>query len=323
MKIPTTTSENRAIVGTMLGLISAVGYTAANVCLRATTHCDPYWVSCMKAVPTVVLLGIWLIFRAARGQRVLPTPRILVVLLCSALFMQFAGNVLFQWTLGILGIAVTTPMTTGSMIVTGAFLGRVFLGELFTVRNTVSIFVLFGAIVLLSFGVGVGDATGEDASFETPTAARFWMMGVAIVSAGCVGFAYSVMGVAIRYALDRGTTIATTLCTSSFVGVVSLGLMSCKRIGVDGMLGTAWNDFTLMLAAGLLTTVSFVAIARALQLVTLIYNNALQASQAAMSAVAGIWYFQEPSSPSIWMGVVLTTIGLCIMERTSIRKEPS
>ena len=58
----------------------------------------------MKAVPTVVLLGSWLIFRAARGQRVFPTPRILGVLLCSALFMQFAGNVLFQWTLGILGI---------------------------------------------------------------------------------------------------------------------------------------------------------------------------------------------------------------------------
>lgn len=303
----------------MLGLISAVGYTAANVCLRATTHCDPYWVSCMKAVPTVVLLGTWLIFRAVRGQRILPTPRILGVLLCSALFMQFAGNVLFQWTLGILGIAVTAPMTTGSMIVTGAILGRMFLGELFTVRNTVSILVLLGAIVLLSFGVG--DATGEDVSFETPTAARFWMMGIAIVSAGCVGFAYSVMGVAIRYALDRGTTIVTTLCTSSFVGVVSLGLMSCKRIGVDGMLDTAWDDFTLMLAAGLLTTVSFVALARSLQLITLIYNNALQASQAAMSAVAGIWYFQEPSSPTIWMGVILTTIGLCIMERTSNRKE--
>src|SRR5262245_39227228 len=43
------------LFGTLCGLFSAFIYTCANSFLRAVHHCDPVWVSTIRAVPTVLL----------------------------------------------------------------------------------------------------------------------------------------------------------------------------------------------------------------------------------------------------------------------------
>ena len=42
--------------GFILGSISSVAYSAANVFLRSVDHCDAVWVSCVKAVPTFAIM---------------------------------------------------------------------------------------------------------------------------------------------------------------------------------------------------------------------------------------------------------------------------
>ncbi|MEO8498955.1 MAG: hypothetical protein ABI614_28155, partial [Planctomycetota bacterium] len=65
-------SNSAALWGTIYSVISAVGYTATNVCLRSVTDCDPVWVSCIKSIPTVVGVAPWLVVRWSRGERVFP-----------------------------------------------------------------------------------------------------------------------------------------------------------------------------------------------------------------------------------------------------------
>src|SRR5262249_3689772 len=96
-------------LGTICGLFSAFAYTCANAFLRAAAHCDPVWVSAVKAVPTVLAMTPVMIAMAYRGQRVLPPWRMLVAIAIGGLIGQLGGNISFQWALGQIGVALVVP----------------------------------------------------------------------------------------------------------------------------------------------------------------------------------------------------------------------
>ncbi len=305
------------LLGTFFGLVSALGYSAANVCLRAVIHCDPMWVSCVKAMPTAVLLGVWLLFGSLAGRRDLPRGRFLLVVALSSLFMHVAGNVPFQWALSVIGVALTTSLTLGSIIITGAVLGRIYLSEPITPRAAAAIGVL--GLAVMALVLGAGEASSSVLQVENEEAVSTWKIIVGVLAACLAGFAYGQLGVVIRHGLMRGGSIAGMLWTVSTLGVVILGMLTIARLGVSSMLDTSWIDLQTMLGAGLFTTVAFLTLAKALQLTTLIYINTLNASQAAMCAVAGVWFFNEPASVAMWSGVGLTAVGLVLMDRQSHR----
>jgi len=105
----------------------------------------------------------------------------------------------------------------------------------------------------------------------------------------------------------------------TLTGVIVLGSASLGRIGMRGMLATAPKDFAIMLLAGLFNAVAFLALTRSLQLVPVVYVNALNATQATMAAVTGVLLFAERSSWALWYGVGLTGIGLILMQKRLVR----
>ena len=141
-------------IATGCGVFSALGYMAANVCLRSVTDLDPVWVSQMKALPTVIGVGPFVLLRLIRGQALLPSWRIGIIVLLVALLGQVGGNVAFQWSLGVVGIALAVPLTLGMMIVSGALLGRILLGDQVSREMTLASLVLIVAISVLSLGAG-------------------------------------------------------------------------------------------------------------------------------------------------------------------------
>jgi drug/metabolite transporter (DMT)-like permease len=167
MEEPTTVplqrnSGHRVLVwGTILGVVSAVGYTATNIFLRSVAHCDPMWVSFVKAGPTALFLAPWIVLQGGRG---FPKGASLALLILTALLGQLGGNVLFQWSLGVLGISLTVPICMGCIILAGAILGRAVLNEPITPRMLLSMGVLIAAIWLLSRDVGGGMVTGATLS---------------------------------------------------------------------------------------------------------------------------------------------------------------
>jgi drug/metabolite transporter, DME family len=300
--------------GTLAGLASAVGYTAANASLRSVAACDPVWVSAVKAFPNVVLVGPWLVLYWHRGQPVLPRPGVLATMALAALVGQLGRNVLFQWALGVIGLALTVPLCLGTIILAGALLGRIFLNEPLTIRTLISIAILVGAICVLSLGAGEAHrsvtATLHDGSTDA-----WWQMAAGVLAATASGLAYSVLGVVIRYGVTGRASLAATMFIVGVVGTGALGAMSLWRIGWEGMIGTAHDDMAMMLVAGVLNSVAFLALTRALQLASLVYVNALNATQATMAAIAGVVLFREALSAQLGFGVLLTIVGLLLMKR--------
>ena len=91
--------------------------------------------------------------------------------------------------------------------------------------------------------------------------------------------------------------------------------MAAARIGFEQMCATDGAQLTWMIAAGIANAIAFVALTKSLELVGVIHVNALNATQAAMAAVAGILIFKETPSAALGVGVVLTALGLLLMKR--------
>ena len=297
--------------GTFCGLFSAVVYTAANGFLRSVSHCDPIWVSAMKAVPTAALMAPWLFVSLRRGEG-FPPPRIWLAIAASSLVGQLGGNISFQFALGQVGLALTVPLSLGGMIVGSTLLSRIFLHEKVSPTAATAVGVLLLAIAILS--LGAEEARGQ---LFTKVASNPWLLALGVTAATASGLAYSVLNVVIRFSIQRGATLPATLMTVSVMGLISLSLLSFERIGIAGMLQTSGRDLVMMLLAGVCNAAAFVGLTRCLQLTSVVYANALNAAQAAMAALAGVLIFQEPASAALTTGVGLTVLGLVILTRKS------
>ena len=64
-----------------------------------------------------------------------------LLLVAAGLLGQLAGNVCFQFALGVVGISLAVQLTLGSMIVFGALLGRIFLHEPISTRMAASMLI--------------------------------------------------------------------------------------------------------------------------------------------------------------------------------------
>jgi drug/metabolite transporter (DMT)-like permease len=297
------------IFGTLCGLASAVGYTCANAFLRSVDHCDPFWVSAVKALPTVVAMSPVLVLMKRRGQKVWPGLGLAAAIAVGGLMGQVGGNVCFQWSLDKIGMALAVSLCLGGMILSAALFGRIFLAEPVTPRALAGLGLLLAAIFVLS--LGAKDAGESTSTVKTPP---LWIA-LGVAAAAGSGVFYASLNVILRHCFVRGAPLPTTLCIVSSVGILSLGLMSWLRIGHAGMRATQPIDLALMLAAGLCNTIAFVALTKSLQLTSVVHVNALNATQVTLAAIAGVVIFREALSPWLALGIVLTIAGLFLLTR--------
>lgn len=302
----------RAFWGTVCGIASAVGYTGANAFLReASVVSDPVWVSCIKAVPTTVLFGPYLLWQWYSGIPPWTSRRAAYGLAIAGLLGQVVGNVSFQFSLGVIGMALSVPLCLGTLLLGTALLARLWLHEPVTLRSAFAMVVLLGAVVVLSFGAGDAHRAVE-ASSQAPHTAGIV---AAAVAAACIsGFTYAFLGAVIRRAVTGHATLPATLVVVSIVGLASLAPLSLFRLGVADLLDTTWLEYRPMLMAGLFNAAAFYALSKSLQMLPILQYNLLNASQTAMAAVAGVLFFGEPITLALQMGVALTVAGLVLMQ---------
>jgi drug/metabolite transporter (DMT)-like permease len=305
-------------VGTLCGLFSAFVYTCANAFLRAVDDCDPVWVSAIKAVPTVAAMTPVVALWAFRGKKVLPDWNLLAMICAGGLIGQLGGNISFQWALSQIGVALTVPLSLGGMILGAAVLGRVVLYEPVTPMAAASLALLLAAIAVLSLGA---QTAGREMAHADVS---FWRLAAGVAAACGSGCSYAILNVILRYCVTRSAPLPTTLLAVSITGLVVLGIMSWLRIGHRGMLATTGGDLALMLAAGVCNAAAFVALTKSLQLTSVVYVNALNATQATLAALAGVLIFSEPLSSWLALGVGLTILGLmCLAKAHRKIEQPS
>ncbi|MBN1394558.1 MAG: EamA family transporter [Pirellulales bacterium] len=309
-----TTSNRGSLSGVAFCLVSALGYSASNVFMRQLTtgDCDPFWAVFNRELVTPVFVGLWLLWQAARGRNALPKGRELGLLLAVGLLIQLAGNVCVQWSLGVVGLAVTIPAMFGAMITCGAIIGRVWLKERVSTRSIVAIAVLLGSLALL--GVGA-EASGRSIATAKSIAPDPLLMVLGVAAAGLAGAVYALLSATIRRSVTGNTSPAAVAFLVTLMGVVGLGPICLYRLGLPTMMDTPVEQFALMIAAGAFNLVAFLALIHGLQRTAVFHANAVNASQVAMAAVAGLALFAEPPTAWLLLGVCLTIVGIASIDR--------
>ncbi|MCA9193821.1 MAG: DMT family transporter [Planctomycetales bacterium] len=291
-------------LGLLCGIGAAVFYTIANICLRQVVEVDPVWVSTIKALPTLVAALPLVALRALRNQSIFPDRSHVKWLVITGVCAQIFGNVTFQWSLSILGLAISVPMILGSMLIGGAIVGRVVLHE--PVRHTTVVaivFLLAGAVLL---------TRGAQSTVSSQYELTFALVLLAAAGNIAAGIAYAFLGTVMRRSMQAGIPLVSTLLVLSTVGTILLSSWSVCRLGVNLLAVTSQTQFQTMLWAGIFNAVAFFLLAKALQHIPVLMVQILNASQAAMAAAAGWMLFDERLSAYVQAGLGVTAFGLIL-----------
>ncbi len=305
-----------AVIGTACCVVSALLYTAANICLRklAALGADEMWVTCMKEVVTVSVIGPWLLVGGVRRRIAWPSMRTLGILVLTGLGVQLIGNLSVQWAFGVVGLAITMPAVFGVMLTAGAVFGVVFLGERVPGRSGAAILLLIVAIILLNLGTA-GMGAPVDGAFRPVKVA-------AGVGAACLaGLMYATLSTVIRSTAAARVPVTVIVFVITGMGVLSLGALSLWRLGAATLVETDSEQLAWMLAAGTFNLIAFLAITKGLHLTTVVHANVLNASQVAMAALAGLAFFADSLNAWSALGIVLTIVGTLLIRGPSKEAE--
>ena len=307
------TRKRFALSGAACCITSALAYTASAVCMRrlADLHCDAFWAILSREAVTSILVLPWLAWLGVRGRPALPSGRLLVRLLITGLLVETIGNVGVQWSLGVVGLAVTIPVQFGFMIVGGAILGRAALGERVSLRTTAAVAVLLASLVLLN--VGAGSVARSIAAKATPPG--LWTLALAVGATGTAGVIYALLSTVVRHSVLRDVSPAAVAFLIPVMAVVGLGPICVVRPGLPALLATPGEQLALMAAAGVFNLLGFLAIIYGLQRTTVVHANVLNASQVAMASAAGMILFHESPNPWVLSGICLTVLGIVWIDR--------
>ncbi len=299
-------SRHLVRVGTFLCVLSTIGYTAYNLCLRdVSEQCDPAWVNCVQASVSVVVLGVWLAWLAIRKRPVLPPWKELLALVALGVVTQL-GGVLLVWAMSIVGVAVTVTLQTGGMLAISAVLGLIVLNEKVSRQQVIAICLITLSVVLLSVGA---EPAGET------TVARGPLMILLGVTAGVLaGLAFAVLTVGVRKVVTGNTSAAVVVFVISLMGVVALGPWCVYQQGVAALAQTEPRDFGVMLAAGALNLVAFFLVTKSLQLISVVRVNVLNNGlTTGLTAAAGIMLLSEPWNRTLLLGIALCIAGIGVI----------
>ena len=308
---PQKTVFDRATLGICCCAVSALCYTASNVCSRQMTkmHLAPVWITCVKETVAFSFAVGWALVLRRRGSPVFPAKRDVGILLLVALAVQLIGNVGTLWSMGKIGLVIATPTSYSSQLFTCALFGWFVLGEKVLLRSGVSLGMLTIALVLLSIGVKVARSSLD------PTDADATTLVLAVGLSLLVGVVYAVMSIAMRHSMNRAVEQCAILFFMSGVGVSTMWPLSFYHAGLSGLLATPCNALAWMLAASFFNLVGFLAFTKGLHLTTVIHANFFNASQVALLAVAGMTFFAEPRNAWLICGVLMTLLGIMLIDR--------
>lgn len=326
-------------LGMLLGLTSAVAYSATNLALRQLSDSSDdlgwdIWVSAMKAVPTLVVSAVLLMLRGSGKGPLYPSFKVVGVLLVAALVMQFGGNLCFQIALGNIGLAISVPFVFALIIFSGAFFGRIFVGDTVSIKTLISIAIMTVSVIMLSYAASQeegddsidtstavlnqqqSDGSGEGGrlnSFSESEPSRSVQFGIfmAIVS----GLSYGVNGIVIRGLGQKKLSVSSMTAVYSSVGFVCLSSIGFSLLGSERIQQIPVYDWSIMLLAGSLNAIAFFALTNALKRLDISRVNVINASQNAMCALGAFLVFAEPMSALTVTGILLSIIGLVILDR--------
>ena len=194
----------------------------------------------VQASVSTTIFRAYLLFRSLRGRSAWPPLRETVALLGIGIVTQL-GGVAYQWSIGIIGLAIANPLQMGVMLAGSAALGFLLLGENASWRCIMAIVLITSAVILLSLGAEEGNnaivAAGQTAEErpapttrpntvvqESPRPAGRMLWPLLGVAAGVFcGLAFAVLTVGVRRVVTGATSPEATVFFISCAGTILLG----------------------------------------------------------------------------------------------------
>ena len=246
------------------------------------------------------------------GPPALPGGRTLFWLVSVGLVVETVGNVGAQWSLGIVGLAVSVPAQFGLMITAGGGAG---LGGA-------------GRTGLVAFGGGHGAVDYRASAARAGRRGRRpldrrpravppgpLLLLLAVGAAGLAGAVYALLSTVIRHSVTRTTTPSAVAFLVPLMATLTLGPLCVERFGAASLLNTPREQLLLLAAAGVFNLIGFLGLIHGLQRTTVVHANVVNASQVAMAALAGMALFHEAPNPWVLLGVGLTILGIVWIDR--------
>ncbi len=294
------------------GVAAALFYSVANGLLRHSAETiEPSLVSAVKAVGTcliflpIYLLAIW------RRQPLLPPGKDLIWLIVGAVQVQVIGSIGLQVAFAALGVALVVPLYLGTMVASSALMGRFFLNEPLRPISLVALLLLMLSALLLCGGaeqafMSVGQSSPQAKVLGVST---WW----GVFAGSVTGVSYAILGIVIRRAVRHSIHPLTPVMLVSISGSILLTPLAVYRMGWESMWQTPSSQWTVMWLAAICNAVGFWSLIVALKRLPVLYVNAINVSQAAFAALAGVWFFGEFATPWLWSGLVLMSIGFAVL----------
>lgn len=301
--------------GTFYCLISALAYTASNVCMRQLTalSCDPLWAVFNRELVAVVVMCPWLIGQAFYGRKkVLPPKKTLWWLFLVGFLTEVVANASVQWSLGVVGLAVTVPLSCSAMILGGAVIGRVWLGERVSTRSSLAIALLLFSLLSLGKGAAVSSRLIVG---ETTEMLIFQLAFPAVSLTVLAGVIYALLSSLIRRSLKEGTQPSFVAFFVPFMAIIGLGPICLARFGPTTLLATPGEQLLPMAGAGVFNLLGFLALIYGLHRTTVVHANVVTTSQVAMVTLASILLFNEPINSWLLLGIGLTVLGILAIDQ--------
>ena len=316
--------RNSSSLGTFYCILSAVAYTAYNVCLRGVSDKqDSAWVNCVQASVGASVFGLYLVWQAAHGRRALPPWKDLLALIVLGLVTQL-GGVLMVWSMAIVGVGVTGTLQMGVMLAASAVLGWIVLGERVSSPQMAAIVLITVSVVFLSAGAqSSADAAPDPTASNEPAVAGGDAVGpfrvLAGIAAGALaGLAFAALTVGIRKTVGDKTSPEAIVFLISAMGVAALGPWCVYQLGLPTLLRTPPSHLGVMLAAGAMNLVGFLLVTKSLQMTTVVRVNVLNNGLVmVLTVVAGIAWFAELWNRDIAIGILLGVVGAVLISLTT------
>jgi drug/metabolite transporter (DMT)-like permease len=155
---------------------------------------------------------------------------------------------------------------------------------------------------------------------ERPVTPMMFALGVA--AALVSGAAYSFFGTAMRKGLREGLTVPLAMGASGMVGVLLLTPLAVGVMGVEKIAATSTVQWWAIVLAGTFNMAAFFMLSFSLRAIPVVAVNLLNATQAALAALAGVWWFNEELTTSMVLGSAITIAGLVVLGTgpTSVRR---
>ncbi len=293
--------------GFLYGTIAAVFYTISALCVRQLVALDSPYAAPLFVRESVATLFAAPIVIVGLLRHTIPTNqwRYWALLFGVSCLMQVLGNITYIWLFDMAGIAVALSCVwTGGLFSAQTF-DLICLKERFNLRTFVGLTIVLAAVCCIGIGLGQSEHTLDSLSHY-----GIWAIAIIILGGLLVGIVNSATMTSVRVAHKNSVPFWVPVLLVPASGTVVLGILSLMEHGSGILTALTYHQFGVAFLAGVANLIAFAALVKGLGTTSLSYMNLLNASQVAMGALAGIFWFMEPSNGFITAGIVLTIVAI-------------